>query len=123
MPVISTPASGVGITLGYRLASSGSFTLLGMLEDDCEFSGFETNVIPLPLLNSASLTKTPGRTDYGSFTGALYFVPNEAGVAEVMTLAAARTLASFQVQLPDGSSSTTGTTLTWGGFVSSVKPS
>jgi hypothetical protein len=120
--VITTPESGVGITLGYRLTGSGSFTPVGLLMDDCEFSGFETNVIPLPILASATLTKTPGRTDYGSFSGSLYFVPNDTGVAEFLTLAAARTPVSWQVQLPDGTTATTGTTLSWGGFISSVKP-
>jgi hypothetical protein len=123
MALLTQPYSGIGITLGYRTGSSGSYTSLGLLMDDAEFSGWSRTVIPLPVLASAVLTKTGGRIDYGEFTGSLYFVPGDTGNQEMQTLIASGVLVSWQVQLPDGSSSTTGTTATFSAFLSSYQPS
>ncbi len=121
MSVLTGPYAGIGITLSYKIGA-GSFIALAELKDDCEFDGFDTTIIPVPTLATTTLSKVPGRTDYGTFNGSLYLVNSDAGVAEVITLAAAKTTVSWQVQLPDGSSGTTGSTYAFSGFVSNIKP-
>ena len=122
MPVVTTPQAGIGITLGYRTASTGSFTNMAELMDDCEFDGWDTTIIPLPILASGSVPKAPGRTDYGTFSASFYLVGADAGVAEIFTLAASKATVYWQVQLLDGSSATTGSTFVFQGFISNVKP-
>jgi hypothetical protein len=121
MAVLTGPYAGIGITLSYKL-SSGSFVPLVELKDDCEFGGFDTTVIPVPTLASTTLAKVPGRTDYGDFTGSMYLINSDAGVAEMITLAVAKTTVLWQVQLPDGTSGTTGSTYAFAGFISNLKP-
>jgi hypothetical protein len=121
MSLITIPQSGVGITVGYHTTGS-VFTLLGTLGDDCEFSGFASTVINTPYLASTYVTKTPGRIDPGDFTGSLFYVPSDTGVQELQTLSASRATVSWQVMFNDGSSPTTGSTATFSGFVSTIKP-
>jgi hypothetical protein len=120
--VSTTPAAGIGISLGYKLSGGSTFTGLVQLRDDCEFEGFDTTVIPIPVLLTANLSKVPGRTDPGTFTGSLYLVPGDAGVAEMLTLFQAKTSVTWQLQLVDGTTSTTGSTYQFTGFVSNLKP-
>jgi hypothetical protein len=122
MSLATSPASGIGISLGYRTASTGAFTGLVQLKDDCEFGGFDTTVIPVPTLATTTLTKVPGRTDNGDFTGSMYLIPGDAGVAEMLTLFQARTTVYWQLQLADGASLSTGSTYVFQGFISNLKP-
>lgn len=122
MAVATTPEAGVGITLGFRAASSGAYTTCAMLGDDCEFSGFDTTVILIKLLSSGIVTKVPGRTDNGEFTCTMYLVNADTGVTEVMTLVASKATVYWQVQLNDGTSGTTGSAYQFQGFVSNAKP-
>lgn len=122
MTVLTTPYSGLNLTLGYRTGSSGAFTTIAQLKDDAEFSGFETTSINVPTIANQVMTKVPGRTDNGQFTGSVYLIPGDAGVAELATLGLSRATIAWQVMLPDGTSSTTGTTYTFSAFVQSLKP-
>jgi hypothetical protein len=125
MPVVTIPQSGVGISLAYKIPPATTFTSLVWLEDDCEFSGFENNVIEIKPLASNTVTKVGGRSDYGSFTGSVYLVASEASVQGLFALGVSKALVSWQLQLPDGTlgaTPPTGTLYTFSGFVSSVKP-
>lgn len=122
MSLATTPYSGLGITLGYNLGGSTTYTALTQLEDDCDFDGFDTTIIAIKPLSQTVVTKVAGRIDPGTFTGSCYLVNGDAGVTELLALAAARTTVAWRVQLPDGSSPTTGSTFTFSGFVSNVKP-
>jgi hypothetical protein len=122
MSVSTTPLGGVGISLGYKISPATSFTSLVQLRDDAEFSGFETAVIPITTLASQTVSKVPGRTDNGTFTGSVWLVPGDTGVAELLTLAQAKTTVIWQLQLVDGTSSTTGSTYQFSGFVSTITP-
>ena len=122
MALNPNPESGVGITLSWKATSGGTYAALLQLRDDCEFGGFDTTVIPVPVLAAGTLAKTPGRTDYGDFTGSCWNVPADAGVVELHSAAASKAVLYWQVQLPDGSTSTTGSTYTFQGFISNLKP-
>jgi hypothetical protein len=122
MSLDTAPIAGLGITLGYNLGGSSSYTPLVELMDDCEFGGFDTTVIPIKTLSQTYVTKVPGRIDSGEFTGSTYLVLGNAGVLELINLGAARTTCAWQIQLPDGSSPTSGSTAVFSGFVSNVKP-
>jgi hypothetical protein len=122
MALLTQPYSGVGITLGYRTGSSGAYTSLVQLMDDAEFAGFENATIEIKPLASGVVTKVAGRTDSGSFTGSCYLVNADTGVAELFTLFNSKATVSWQVQLPDGSSATTGSTYVFSGFVGSLTP-
>jgi hypothetical protein len=121
MSVVTVPYVGIGISLGFSVVGT-TFTPLALLKDDCEFSGFENAVVEIKILASGNVTKVGGRTDNGSFTGSCYLVNADAGVTELFALAVSKVLTFWQVQLPDGTSSTTGTIYAFKGFVSSVKP-
>ena len=125
MPVPTTPTAGIGITLGYKLSGATIYTTLGEIMDDFEFDGFDTTIIPIPTIAQKNLTKTAGRTDFGTLNGSMYLIGADAGVQEVVNLAALGTVVGWQVQLPDGrsgASGTTGTTFQFNGFVSNIKP-
>lgn len=122
MPLSTTPESGIGISLSWKTTSGDTFASLVQLMDDCDFDGFDTTVIPLPTLAVGTLSKAPGRTDYGTFTGSVYLIPGDAGVAALVSLGASKATVYWQLMLIDGSTSTSGSTYTWQGFVSNLKP-
>jgi hypothetical protein len=122
MSVLAAPFAGIGITLGAKPSGTGSFVPLVQIKDDMEFDGFDTTVINVPTLASTTMTKIPGRTDFGTLNCSMYLVNSDAGVADIMTLAGSKATVPWQVQLPDGTSGTTGTSYAFNGFVSNVKP-
>jgi hypothetical protein len=127
MALVSQPYNGIGTTLGYRVGSSGSFTLLGLLADDMDFGPITNGVAEVKLLNSAYLQKVAGRQDPGDINGTIYFVDGDAGVSEMWALSQSRATYEFQIQVPDGtppvgSAPPTGTTYVASGFVSNYAP-
>jgi hypothetical protein len=104
MSVLAAPFAGIGITLGAKPSGTGSFVPLVQIKDDMEFDGFDTTVINVPTLASTTMTKIPGRTDFGTLNCSMYLVNSDAGVADIMTLAGSKATVPWQVQLPDGTS-------------------
>jgi hypothetical protein len=128
MTIALTPESGVGITLSWKATSGGTYAAIVQVMDDCEFDGFDTTIIPVPTLASAVLNKAPGRTDNGTFTGSVYLIPGDAGVAELVALGASKATYFWQLMLNDGTiitpgvPSLTSSTYSFIGFVSNLKP-
>lgn len=123
MALSTNPVGGVGITLGYRTASTGAFTSLVQLADDCEFSGWEVTEIAIKPLSATVVTKVPGRIDYGTFSGSFYNVLGDAGVVEMYTLFAARTIVYWQLQLSDDITTiTNSSTYVYQGFLKTLTP-
>jgi hypothetical protein len=127
MAIQTNPESGVGITLSSKATSGGTYASIVQLMDDCEFDGFDTTIIPVPTLAVGVLNKAPGRTDNGTFTGSVYLIPGDAGVANLVALGASKATVFWQLQLNDGtppvgSAPNTGSTYDFQGFVSNLKP-
>ncbi len=123
MAISTTPESGVGITLGTRASGGSSFTSIGQVRDDCEFSGWETTVIPLPVLAIKTVAKTSGRTDYGTFSGSAWLVPGDTGFMQLATLFASSAVQDWQVMLTDDTTTPANSSnFTFSGFVSKFTP-
>jgi hypothetical protein len=122
MALATTPESGVGITLSTK-ASGGSYAVVTQIKDDCEFDGWETDKILIKLLTSGTVGKTPGRSDYGSFTGSAYLVMGDAGFLVLLTLFGSKAIQSWQLQLADDVvTPANSSTATFNGFVSKFTP-
>ena len=115
---LTTPFTGTGTTLGYKLSGGSTFTPLGTLNDDFSFGGISVNVIPTSYLATTVATKSPGRVDSGDVSGTVALIPSDTTVQELRTLIYSRAYAIWQVMLPDGSSATTGSTAVFSGFLS-----
>ena len=123
MAVLTVPYSGVGITLSYRVASSGAYTALGQVNDDLEFDGWENAIIPVKYLNSKYTTKIPGRQDFGNLNGTLYNIVADTSVQEMYTLFFAQTTCYWQLQFPDDiATPADGSTFNFQGFVTTLPP-
>jgi hypothetical protein len=122
MSLQTEPEAGIGITLGAKVSPATSYSSMVQIKDDMEFDGFDTNIILIPTLLVGTVAKTPGRTDNGSLTGSMYLVNADAGVAQMVSLAKSKAIVPWQVQLPDGSSPSTGTCYQFMGFVANIKP-
>lgn len=121
MALLTQPYSGVGTTLSYRtsLSGSGAYTVLGLLADDFDFGPITRAITEINLIGLAYVTKVANRQNAGDINGTLYFVDGDAGVSEMWALSQSGAMVSWQIQVPDGSSPTTGTTYVGSGMVSS----
>ena len=122
MSVLTTPFSGLGTTLGYKVGSATVFTSFAQLKDDWDFAEATTADIETATISTVAMTRIPGRQDYDSLSGTMYFIPGDPTVAEAWTLFQARTMVAWQVMTTDGTSGTTGSTLAFSGYISSLKP-
>lgn len=116
MPVETSAFNAAGTTLGYKIGSASVYTNIAQLVE-FEESGISIDPIETTLLASTIKTYIAGIPDPGEITLTVYNVPGDAGVAALKGLANTGTTCSWQVQYPDGSSPTTGTTETFSGFV------
>lgn len=117
------PFSGAGTTLGYSTASTPTtFTNISMLIDlDApETSVDDIDTTPLAATITTSMPTIPSN---GPVTFNVFYVPGSADVAFLATLATSGQTITWQIQTPDGSGPSNGTTLTFLGYVKSWKPS
>lgn len=119
---VDTEASGsAGTTLGYKIGAATVFTLLSQVID-LDLSGI--TVAPIPTTKLASTVKTyiPSIPDPGEVTFSVYDVAGDATVAQLRTLIGTPAVVSWQVMAPDGTSSTTGSTIVFSGFLTNYAP-
>lgn len=122
MPIQTSPLRSSGTTLGYKLTSAATtYTVFGFV-DSIDFGGVSVSPIDVTVLASTFKTYIPSIPDPGDLTFSIKYIPGDAGTVEIQNLAFTPAVVFFQVQLTDGSSPTTGTTLAFQGFVSNFAP-
>jgi hypothetical protein len=121
MAVKTTAFSGAGATLSYKIGSASTFTNIAQLVD-FEEGGTKVDDIETTLLSSTAKTFIPSIPDSGDITLTIYQVPGDPGDIQLRTLVNTPQVIAWQIQYPDGTSPTTGSTETFSGYVNSYAP-
>lgn len=121
MAVLDTPFKASGTTLSSHALPTGSFVVIAFLID-LELGGITTAEIDTTVLTAVVKTNMPSIPASGDLTFSVFYVPGDTGVQSLITQATTPTIAVYQIQTPDGSSSTTGSSAVFNAWVSSFAP-
>lgn len=121
MAVQTSPFKAAGTTLSSKATSGGTYAPQGQLID-LEYGGVTTGEIDTTILAATVKTNIPSIPDSGDLTLSTFYVPGDTTVESLATQANAPTIQYWQIQCPDGSSPTTGSTATFNAWVSSFAP-
>jgi hypothetical protein len=121
MSLKTTAMSGAGATLGYKIGSGSTYTVIDQLID-FEEGGTEVDDIETTLLSSTTKTFIPSIPDPGDVTLTVFNIPGNTAIAALRGLINSPQVISWQIMYPDGSSPTTGSTETFNGYLNSFAP-
>jgi len=121
MPGSTVPFKAAGSTLGYKLTSGALAYLPIATLISMEPGGADIEEIDTSVLSSTAMTSIPAIPDNGEVTFKAFYIPDNPAIAEGEALAASPAVIYWQIQLPNGASPTTGTTLSFAGWLKSLK--
>jgi Lambda phage tail tube protein, TTP len=121
MAVQTTPFKASGTTLSYKVSPASVYTALAQLVNFDE-GGRAIAPIDTTTLTATVKTSIPSILDNGELTFTVYDVPGESTGAQLVTLTATPEVCAWQIQYPDGSSPTTGTTDAFSAFLTNYAP-
>lgn len=116
MSVKTSAFGAAGTTLGYKIGGASVYTPVAQLVEMDE-DGIKIDAIETTLLAGTIKTYIPSIPDPGTISFTIYNVPGDAGVAELRTLVNTPQVVAWQIQYPDGTSPTTGSTEQFSGFL------
>lgn len=121
MPAQTTPFKAAGSTLGYKLTSGGTDYLpVGQLTS-LDPGSTEIDEIDTTLLAASAMSSIPAIPDNGEVTFKSFYVPGDPAIEALEALAATPAVIYWQIQLPNGSSATTGTAFQFRAWLKSLK--
>lgn len=117
MAILTSPFKASGTTLGFKLTSGGAtYTSVGELKN-FDTGGTDIATIDTSILSSTAKTFIPSIPDNGDVTFSVFLVPGDATVVQLQAWSQSPAVAYWQIQLPDGATATTGTTITFAAFL------